>query len=70
MDRYLTAYFYCHDPKVWWHEVKADPGKFPTQAEMQERLFEAWGSAFKLDEDDEVACRKAIEAAYPGRAAN
>lgn len=71
LDRYLTAYNYC---KVLWHEVKAKPGDFPTNGEMQRRLFKASKEIdTKIDKNLKeeqrafISVSNAIQQAYPGR---
>jgi hypothetical protein len=38
LDRYLTAVNYR--PKTMWHEVKANPEKYPLNSEVQRKLWE------------------------------
>ena len=64
--------------KVGWHEVRTKPQDFPTNAEMQQRLFKAAKEAderFPSSLGSTPALRAAtaviaeIRAAYPGREA-
>lgn len=59
MDRYLTAIVYC--PSVKWHEVRDNPTAFPTQGELNERLFKIVKAS---DNSKQLVCEE-LQRTYP-----